>query len=191
MMLVPMAVSAAALAAGLAGVAITGDWRLLLVVAAAMGLSEGVGFICFTEIFKRNREEFEERNAKFGDKFGKTFDPEKMMGWIDAVAAAMVTFTVVAMAMILMERFSTSFAEARWVKVCLFLGCACVPWCYRASNANVRFRKWAIFAVAAFTAVWLMAFPGEPLMRAVDFALLLLPAHLIHRWVLNRKGVAA
>ena len=110
---------------------------------------------------------------------------------MDAVAAALVTFTTVAMAMILMERFSVCRSEARWVKVCLFLGCACVPWCYRGSNANVRFRKWSIFAVAAFTAVWLMVFPGEPLMRAVDFALILLPVHLIHRWVLNRKGVAA
>lgn len=190
-MWVPMVVSTAALAAGLTGVVLTGDWRLLLVVAAAMGLSEAVGFICFTEIFKRNREEFEEQNAKFGDKFGKTFDPEKMMGWIDAVAASLVTFTTVAMAMILMERFSVCFSEARWAKVCLFLGCACVPWCYRGSNANVRFRKWSIFAVAAFTWVWLMLFPGEPLMRAVDFALILLPVHLIHRWVLNRKGVAA
>ena len=190
-MWLPMAVSGAALAAGLVGIVLTGDWRLLLVVAAATGLSEAIGLINFGEALKDTREEFEKHKEKMVAKLGVNIDTDKMFGWFDAIAAALVTFTTVAMAMILMARFSTSLLETRWVKVCLFLGCACVPWCYCYESANERFRKWTIFAVAAFSAVWLMVLPGESLLRAEDFALILLPVHLIHRWILNRKGVAA
>ena len=190
-MWLPTAVSGAALAAGLVGIVLTGDWRLLLVVAAATGLSEAIGLINFGEALKDTREEFEKHKAKMVAKMGVNIDTDKMFGWFDAIAAALVTFTTVAMAMILMARFSTSFTDARWVKVCLFLGCACVPWCYCYGSANERFRKWTVFAVAAFSAVWLTVFPGESLLRAEDFALVLLPVHLIHRWILNRKGVAA
>lgn len=42
MMWLPMAVSGLALAAGLAGVVLTGEWKLLLVLAAATGLSETI-----------------------------------------------------------------------------------------------------------------------------------------------------
>lgn len=179
------------MAAGLAGIALTGDWRLLLVVAGATGLSEAIGLINFGEALKDTREEFEKHKEKMVAKMGVNIDTDKMFGWFDAIAAALVTFTAVVMAMILVDRFSASGSEARWVKVCLFLGCACVPWCYCYGSANERFRKWSIFAVAAFTAVWLTVLPGEPLLRAEDFALILLPVHLIHRWILNRKGVAA
>ena len=191
MMWVPMVVSAAALAAGLVGIALAGDWRLLLVVAAATGLSETVGFIRLTDVLMRNRKEFDEHHARVCDKMGVKVDPGKMIGWIEAVIAAFVTFTSVVMAMILMARFSTSFADARWMKVCLFLGCACVPWCYRSHSADDRFRKWSIFAVAACAAACLAVFPGWPLMLAADFALLLFPLHLVRQWLLGRKGVAA
>ena len=191
-MWLPMAVSAAALIAGLAGVVHTRDWRLLLVVAAATGISEVTGLISIFDVFKRNRQEIEERHAKISAKLGSaTIDADRMFGWADAIAAALTTYTAVVMAMILTQRFSTCLAEARWVKVCLFLGCACVPWCYRARSANEGFRKWSVFAVAAFGAAWLMVFPAEPLMRAVDFATVLLPTHLIRQWILGRKGVAA
>lgn len=189
-MWLPMGVSAVALAAGLAGVVLTRDWRLLLVVAAMMGLSEGIGFVCFSELFKRGRD-IEEWKAKAGEKPGSRVKPAKVIGWIDAVAAGLMTCTAVMFAMYLQSRFSASFADARWVKVCLFLGCACVPWCYRSSCSEERFRKWSVFAVAAFTACWLMALPNEPLLRAGDFSLLLFPAHLIRRWILNRKVVSA
>ena len=188
----PMVVSVSALATGLAGIVATNDWRLLLVVAAATGLSEGIGLIVFSDVFNRNRKEIEERNAKMSEKLGgATIDADKMFAWADAVAAALVTFTTVAMTMILTARFSNCLADARWVKVCLFLGCACVPWCYRSKNANEHFRKWSVFAVAAFTSVWLMVFPGEPLLRAVEFALVLFPVHLIRQWRINRKGAEA
>ena len=62
-----MVVSAAALTAGLVGIALTSDWRLLLVVAAATGLSETVGFVCLTEVMKRNRKEFDEHHARVCD----------------------------------------------------------------------------------------------------------------------------
>lgn len=191
-MWLPVIASSAALIAGLAGVVHTRDWRLLLVVAAATGISEAIGLICFSDVFKRNRQEIEQRNAKMSAKLGgATIDADRMFGWADAVAAALTTYTAVVMPMILTQRFSTCLAEARWVKVCLFLGCACVPWCYRSCNANERFRKWSVFAVAAFGAAWLIAFPGEPLMRAADFALVLFPLHLVRRWMFNRKGAAA
>ena len=190
-MWLPMVLSGAALAAGLAGVALAGEWKLLLVLAAATGLSEAIGLINFGEALKDTREEFEKHKEKMVAKLGVNVDTDKMFGWFDAIAAALVTFTTVAMAMILMARFSTSFTEARWVKVCLFLGCACVPWCYRSYGANERFRKWTVFAVAVIGAGWLMAFPGEPLMRAADIAFVLFPIHLICQWRINRKGVAA
>ena len=189
-MWLPMAVSAAALAAGLVGIVLTGEWRLLLVVAAATGLSETIGLINFGEALKDTREEFEKHKAKMVAKLGVNVDTDKMFGWFDAIVAGLVTFTPVAMAMILMARFSSSGSDARWVRVCLFLGCACVPWCYRSYGANERFRKWTVFAVAVIAAGWLMAFPGEPLMRVADFALVLFPIHLIRRWMLNRKGVS-
>ena len=179
------------MAAGLTGVVLAGEWKLLLVVAAATGLSEGIGLIDFMEVLRKTREVLEKRKAALVAKFGVDINMDAMYGWFDAIVAALVTFTTVAMAMILMARFSTSFTKARWVKVCLFLGCACVPWCYCYGSANERFRKWTIFAVAAFSAVWLTVLPGESLLRAEDFALILLPVHLIHRWILNRKGVAA
>lgn len=187
-MWLPMALSGAALAAGLAGVALTGEWKLLLVLAAATGLSEAIGLINFGEALKDTREEFEKHKEKMVAKLGVNVDTDKMFGWFDAIAAALVTFTAVVMAMILVERFSASGSAARWVKVCLFLGCACVPWCYRSYGANERFRKWTVFAVAAFTAVWLMVLPSEPLLRAEDFALVLLPVHLVHRWLHNKRG---
>ena len=186
-----MALSGAALAAGLTGVVLAGEWKLLLVVAAATGLSEGIGLIDFMEVLRKTREVLEKRKAALVAKFGVDINMDAMYGWFDAIVAALVTFTTVAMAMILMARFSTSTMETRWVKASLLLGCACVPWCYRYGSANERYRKWSVFVVAAFSAGWLMVFPSQPFMRAANFALVLFPAHLGHRWLLNRQGRTA
>lgn len=174
-MWVPMVLSAAALAAGLVGIVLTGDWKLLLVLPVGMGLTHGLTTMSFREVMK-------------GGEFRKAHP--KVLGWVDAVFSAFILSTALAVPMELIGRFTAFRDDGQWVKICWFAGVSVVPWGYGWRDAAGRFVQWVAFAcVAAESAGFVFSWRNENLTMGIIYAGM--AAILVRRWIVSRKEVAA
>ena len=177
MMWVLMAVSAAALAAGLAGIVLAGDWKLLLVLPVGMGLTHG-----FSELHFRNVAKLEKKLAEH----------QKAVGWIDAAFSAFVLATALMLPMLLIGRFTAFKDDGRWMKICWYAGLAIMPWGYGWRDATERYERWVAFLCVAAIAGALVFFWGprtEDISSGIVYAGM--AAIFGRHFIVSRKGVAA
>ena len=176
-MWVPMVMSAVALAAGMAGVVITGDLKLLLAVSVNMGftyvlMALGVG-----------------QALKSGSVLA---GHPKAAGWLDAFTKAFVISAALQVPMGLISRFSAFGDEWRWVKICLYAGIAIMPWGYCWTNAVERYRGWVAFVSVAVIVVALVFCWGPRVAEVATLVCLVqIAAVLAGHWAANRKEVRA
>ena len=187
----PMLASAAALAAGLAGIALCGDWKLLLAFPVGFALCEITANIDFIETLRKNRADFDRINDRITNGKGSKFDSEKFISWFDCIGAALGAFVAMMMAFYLVDRFTAFRGDWLWVKACWSAGCAIVPWTCICKNSADRFRRWIQFAsVFGLAAVVVFCAPYvEIALYFFTFAIIFL--YCVHHWWTKRKEVAA
>lgn len=183
----PALASAAALVAGLAGIALCGDWKLLLAFPVGFALCEIAANIDFIETLRKNRADFDRINDRITNGKGSKFDSEKFISWFDCIGAALGAFVAMMMAFYLVDRFTAFRGDWLWVKACWSAGCAIVPWTCTYKDAAGRFRRWVHFA-SVFTLAAVVVF----CVRYAEIALYCLTALIVvlfcfHHWRTNRK----
>lgn len=187
----PMLVSAAALAAGLAGIVLCGDWKLLLAFPVGFAICEITANVDFNEALRKNRADFDRINDRITKGKGAKFDSEKFISWFDCIGAALGAFVAMMMAFYLVDRFTAFRGDWLWVKACWSAGCAIVPWTCICKNSADRFRRWIQFAsVFGLAAVVVFC------VRYVEIALYfftfaIIFIYCVHHWWTKRKEVAA
>ena len=172
-----MVASAAALVAGLVGIVLSGDWKLLLAFPAGMGLTHGFAEIRF-------------RKAVKGEKM--LVGHEKAIGWIDAAFSAFVLASALMLPMLLIGRFTAFKDDGRWVKICWYAGLAVMPWGYWWRDAIERFVRWVAFLCVAGIDLSLVFFWG-PRMEDISSGIVYagMAAILVRHFIVSRKGVTA
>ena len=187
----PTLASAAALVAGLAGVVLSGDWKLLLVFPVGFAFCEIFTNIDFAEALRKNRPDFERIGKRIANGRDAKFDSEKFIAWFDCIGAAIGSFTVMAITFCLVGRFTAFRGDWSWIKACWFAGCAIVPWTCGYKDAAGRFRRRVHFA-AVFTVAAVAVFGvrhAEIALYVSTFAIIVL--YCVHHWRMTRKGVDA
>lgn len=183
----PALASAAALVAGLAGIALCGDWKLLLAFPVGFALCEITANIDFIETLRKNRADFDRINDRITNGKGSKFDSEKFISWFDCIGAALGAFVAMTMAFCLVDRFTAFRGDWLWVKACWSAGCAIVPWTCTYKDAAGRFRRWVHFAsVFGLAAVVVFCAPYvEIALYFFTFAIIFL--YCVHHWWTTRK----
>lgn len=136
----PLAISAAALAAGLAGLALARDWKVLLAFPVCFTMTEISG-VCMDRSLLPDAP-----------------DAHPGPAWAQAVLSAarpLLVFCMLGLSWSLIRHFSAVKAEGSWYHAGLYLGSALLPWGYRCRDAAGRLIRWTVFMLAFAAAVCL------------------------------------
>jgi len=148
---IPAVIALCALVVGLTGICLAGAWKMLLVLSAGVALSEMHVMADFVQALKVGSPEFKKTSAGLTSRFKVAFDMPKFVRWIDSVMRSMIEYLALVGVTMLMERFSASSPLPLWAAIAFLIGCVKMPWCYRGSADDRKFRAWVLLASAFFT----------------------------------------